>query len=283
MFAIEIDPAPGEPRLESATIRERRTIDFGLWTHWTQRLAGEPTGGITSRDVLSASSCWQYGQVGLDKITEPPRHIADDIRRLIDAYGCLVCVGNAGPELLMHHAVSTDAERNISALLGFADWAFSIAGARLALSPMFFPIVFDLKTGGRLLRWAASHNVPLIWYWGWRLLYPPDEQGEILAANGSAGDKHQQIEYDWQPYKHPYDEISGGIRETGVEVWTGAGFSMGLERGSLIRAQAFGYKGVMTYAGMWREAERNIREKTLAANKEGENKTFWRTRHDGNT
>ena len=276
MLAIELDPVPEKPRLESVVIHERHTMDFGIWT---QPLVDDPTallpntpplGGIMPQDVLPVSSYWRgAGHDYPPRTTDPPTEIADDIREIIDTYGCRVCVGNDGAELLMHHAAGPDAEKNVTALLAFADWAYSVAGERLTLSPMFFPIVFDLLTGSRFLWWAASHRVPLVWYWGWRTLHAPEDVTRILEATGSAGDDWQNLKRDWNKHAYPYDAIRDAIRETGVEVWTGAGFSTGLERGTMNRAEGFGYDGVFAHAGTWRTAEHNIREDGDAVRDEG--------------
>ena len=57
--------------------------------------------------------------------------------------------------------------------------------------------------------------------------------------------------YDWHPHRYPYHGIRTAIRDTGIEMWTGAGYAEGLRAGSLEKADRFGFQGVLSTRDAW--------------------------------
>jgi hypothetical protein len=159
--------------------------------------------------------------------------------------GVRAMVGNAGCELTFRH-ITPRATENVLHMLRWADAAYELLGSRLVLAPMDFDIIHDVKTGRRLLTWAAVHHVPLAVFCGYRFLFPEDAFSHIREVCSRIPMR------GWDnPYYYPYEEISEAIRHSGVEVWTGAGYHEGLAAGVIEKAELFGFAAVFTTQESW--------------------------------
>ena len=190
------------------------------------------------------SYCTDKRCEGMSPVMTSPFLLADHIRATIQP-GVRAMVGNAGSELTFRHIVS-NSRKNVLNMLHWAKAAYKLLGAQLVLAPMDFDLIDDVKTGGRLLTWAAEHNVPLAIFCGFRFLFP---EGAFPYIRDFC--KRIPMEVPGNPYRYPYSEISEAIHCSGAEVWTGAGFHEGLAAGALDKAKEFGMAAVFTSQDAW--------------------------------
>jgi len=187
------------------------------------------------------------------RTTDLPHQIDDEIRRAADALPARLLIGNDCTELLFHHACSIDAKANVDNLIRWADWCYGLVGSRAVFAPLFLGLVFDYAQGSRFLSWLSDHKVPIVLFSGWRLLLDPKTLVGRHADEVMGYD--QFYDYDWHPHRYPYAELSAAIKETGAEVWTGAGYVEGLRAGTLAKAVAFGMSGVVTNRCAWEDED----------------------------
>lgn len=130
---------------------------------------------------------------------------------------------------------------------------------RLAISLDEKLFIDDCRDPSRpLLSWCAGKQVPVILWIGFRFLFPDDpkdpsyvEEVSWIKPHGVKIDK----KFSWKGQSvFPHDDIRTSVKRSGVEIWTGAGWADGLKHGSLAKAEAFGFKGVLTSAASWKAA-----------------------------
>jgi hypothetical protein len=168
-------------------------------------------------------------------------HIRETLRPGVRAF-----IGNAGIELTFRNIFRRRPEENVRHMLIWAQEAYEIVGDRLVLGPMDFDLMQDAMFDAPLMRWAAEHHVPLAVFCGYRFLFPEDAFSHIRNVCAQF-----PLNVWWTDYRYPYEEVSRLIKQTGVEVWTGAGRDQGLAAGVLERAAAFGISGVFTERRFW--------------------------------
>ena len=228
MLKIELNPNPEDLWKEAA---------FGIYI--------DPQQGhlvTTSADVRTY--CTDPRCDGMARVMTSPASLAEEIRATL-APGVRAMIGNAGCELTFRH-IFRRPPQNIESILCWAEAALAIVKDRLVLAPMDYDLVHDIKTGGRLLAWAAAQRIPLAVFCGYRFLFRGDEFSHLQQVNA----KYPFYLYG-NRYRYPFTEVSEAIRSSHAEVWTGAGFTGGLEAGALQRAEQFGFAGVMTTKDAW--------------------------------
>lgn len=198
---------------------------------------------VTTPDSIR-TYCTENRCEGMPPVMTSPYSLADRIRATIRPE-VRAMVGNAGCELTFRHIVSSG-RRNVHYMLRWAEAAYELLGAQLVLAPMDFDLIDDVKTGGRLLAWAAERHVPLAVFCGFRFLFPEDAFPHIREFC-----KRIPMRVPGNPYRFPYREVSEAIRRSKAEVWTGAGFSEGLAAGVLDKAETFGLAAVFTTQKAW--------------------------------
>lgn len=181
---------------------------------------------------------------GMAPVFTSPRSLAENIHATL-APGVRAMVGNAGCELTFRH-VFRKPSQNVQAMLQWAKQAYKIVGAQLILAPMDFDIIHDVMTGGKLLDWSARHGVPLVIFCGYRFLFPEHAFGHIRDVCARI-----PMSCSGNPYRFPYQEVSETIKRSGAQIWTGAGFTEGLQAGVLRKAEQFGMAGVLTSRNAW--------------------------------
>ena len=125
-------------------------------------------------DVASPGSvrtyCTEERCEGMPPVMTSPKSLKEHIVATLRP-GVRAMVGNAGCELTFRH-ITPRTKENVPHMLRWADAAYELLGAQLVLAPMDFDIIHDVRTGGRLLTWAAVHHVPLAVFCGYRFLRP---------------------------------------------------------------------------------------------------------------
>lgn len=187
---------------------------------------------------------------GMPSIVTSPRelrmHLVETLKPGVRAF-----VGNAGCELTFRH-VFGEPERNVQEMLRWSQEAFELIGPQLVLAPMDYDLIHDVMTGGALLAWAAHHHVPLAVFCGYRFFFPEDAFSHIKATCA----QHPMNNFH-NPYCYPYTEVSRAIRDSGAELWTGAGFVEGMRAGAVRKAEEFGFAGVLTSREAWEDVMRD--------------------------
>ena len=155
-----------------------------------------------------------------------------------------ILMGNAGPELTYRHML--DSYDNITKMIEWAEWAYSLVGDKLVLVPIDFDIVIDAILHGKFMTWCAQHKVSLLVLCGYRFLFPNDAFPMISGVS-----KNYPFEdYGWR-FPETFNYVSEVVKGTGVDMWTGAGHFEGLTHGVVEKAGAFGFTGVATYGPIW--------------------------------
>ena len=188
--------------------------------------------------------CTERRCEGMPLVITSPESLREEIIATLKP-GVRAMVGNAGCELTFRH-ITPRPGTNVCAMLCWAEAAYEVIGERLVLAPMDYDLIHDVMTGGRLLKWAAKHRVPLLIFCGFRFLFPEDAFDYIrqLCAR-------YPMRLSRNLYSYPYTEISEAVRQSGAEVWTGAGFHEGLVAGALEKAEAFGFSAVFATREAW--------------------------------
>lgn len=181
---------------------------------------------------------------GMTPVVTSPFDLEETIHATLRP-GVRAIIGNAGAELTFRHVFGSIRD-NVRQLLNWANEAYELVGDRLILGPMDYDLLQDAMYGCRLMRWAAKRNVPLAVFCGYRFLFPPDAFEHIRWACWRF-----PMDVPWSHYRYPYRHLSRQVRQTGVELWVGAGTYEGLAAGTLERARDFGIRGVFTDRGSW--------------------------------
>lgn len=247
-------------RIEFVTSIDRRSPDFDAAV-MTHTYKGRPH-DARPQDVHAFTSHehrlvpdTRMAPGGLTPPTEKLPHFLD-----LEITGhpakCRAMVGNTGPELLAHHLWLTDFPKASDYLLRWARWAYRLLGKRLVLAPVVLALYQDILAGSQFLRWAADHNVTLIFWCGYRLLFANDAFDYMVKECSI-----RRHDWPWHPFRYPYDDVSAAIKESGVEAWTGAGFLDGLKLGAMEKAAAFGFRGVLTTTHAWEAGDAENKDK----------------------
>ena len=189
--------------------------------------------------------CTERRCEGMPPVITSPESLKDQTNATLKP-GVRAMIGNAGCELTFRH-ITPRPKTNVRAMLCWAEAAYEIIAERLVLAPMDFDLIHDVMTGGRLLTWAAKHRIPLLIFCGYRFLFPEDAFEHIRKVC-----RRLPMRRERNPYSYPYTKISEAVRQSGAEVWTGAGFHGGLAAGATEKAEQFGYAAVFTSRESWK-------------------------------
>lgn len=190
------------------------------------------------------TNCTETRCEGMPPVMTSPTSLKDQIRSSVRP-GVRAMVGNAGCELTFRHIVARP-RKNVRQMLRWADAAYELLGIQLVLAPMDYDLIHDVMQGGPLLAWAAEHRVPLAVFCGYRFLFPEDAFPHIQHVC-----RQHPMKQFANPFDYPYSEVSDAVRQSGAEVWTGAGFTEGLAAGTLEKAERFGFASVFTSREGW--------------------------------
>ncbi len=225
----------GEMTHAGLQAENREDIDFVIHTN--------PDADVT-RPGNVRTYCTERRCEGMPPVVTRPESLRDQTIATLKP-GVRAMLGNAGCELTFRH-ITPRPKTNVRAMLCWAEEAYGIIGEQLVLVPMDYDLIHDVMTGGRLLKWAAKHRVPLLVFCGYRFLFPEDAFEHICQVCARFPMRASR-----NPFSYPYTEVSEAVRQSGAEVWTGAGFHKGLIAGAMDKAKEFGFTAVLTTREAW--------------------------------